>query len=40
MTHGGYCLDDWIDRVHSTTNRIGFMCEMLRQVLPALARIH
>jgi len=30
MTHGGHCLDEWIDHINSTKNRIGFMCEMMR----------
>lgn len=40
MTNGGECLDGWIERIQLRKNRIGFMAEMLRQVLPGLAHLH
>jgi len=40
MTNGGPCLEGWIERIRSRKNRIGFMAEMLRQIIPGLARLH
>jgi serine/threonine protein kinase len=40
MTNGGECLDGWMERVKLRKNRIGFMCVMLRQMIPGLASLH
>ena len=40
MTNGGECLEDWMERIKSRRNRMCFMAEMLRQILPGLARLH
>ena len=40
MTNGGECLERWMERVTSRRNRLCFMAEMLRQILPGLARLH
>jgi len=40
MTHGGECLDGWLERITIRRNRIGFMAEMLRHVMSALGHLH
>jgi len=40
MTNDGPCLESWIERIKSHENRIGFMAEMLRQIIPGLSRLH
>ena len=40
MTNGGECLEDWMERIKSRCSRLCFMAEMLRQILPGLARLH
>lgn len=40
MTHGGESLEGWNECIKVRKNRIGFMAEMLRQIVPALAFLH
>ena len=40
MTNGGESLEGWLERIRSRKNRIGFMAEMLRQIIPGLKLIH
>ncbi len=40
MTNGGECLERWMSKVVSRRNRLCFMADMLRQIIPGLARLH
>ncbi len=40
MTNGGECLEGWMKKVVSRRNKLCFMADMLRQIIPGLARLH
>jgi serine/threonine protein kinase len=40
MTNGGDCLETWMEKLKLKSNRVGFMIEMLKQILPGLAKLH
>ena len=40
MTNGGECLEYWMERVKSHRAKVNFAVEMLRQIIPALERLH
>jgi len=40
MTNGGECLESWMERVKSRRNRLCFVADMLRQILPGLEKLH
>ena len=40
MTNGGCCLEFWMEKINSRRTRLNFAAEMLRQIIPALQRLH
>jgi serine/threonine protein kinase len=40
MTHGGQSLQEWMKKLDKKSHRKSFMIEMLKQIMPALAKLH
>ena len=40
MTNAGSSLDKWYEKAFSKPHRMKFACEMIRQLIPVLRRLH